>query len=183
MSSPKSSTWTRSSCSPRQAGILGGPGQANYAAANSFLDSLAAHRRERGLPGMSLAWGLWASAEGMAGDLSQVDRMRIERGGMLAMSAEEGLAMFDAAYAADEALTIAARLDSAALRTLDQGANRPAVAPGSCERDSGHPGDGGRRRVSASAWRARRSANGSASRSIWCAPRWPPCWVIPRPRR
>ena len=44
------------------AGIVGAPGQGNYAAANSFLDGLAAYRRAHGLAGLSVAWGMWEQA-------------------------------------------------------------------------------------------------------------------------
>ncbi|GHF52665.1 polyketide synthase [Streptomyces mashuensis] len=95
------------------AGVFGGAGQGNYAAANSYLDALAQHRRASGLPATSLAWGLWDEAGGMAG---QADAERLGRGGVGALSAAEGVALFDAALATDEALLVPARFDLAGLR-------------------------------------------------------------------
>lgn len=55
--------------------LAGVPGVSNYAAANSFLDALAHHRRELGLQGHSINWGAWASATGLL-DESRVDDFR-----------------------------------------------------------------------------------------------------------
>jgi acyl carrier protein len=96
------------------AGLLGAPGQANYAAANAFLDALAVHRHALGLPATSLAWGAWAGG-GMADALNDADVRRMAQAGVTALSEETGLALFDAAIGRAEALLMPARLDLAAL--------------------------------------------------------------------
>ncbi|RLV10397.1 polyketide synthase [Streptomyces griseocarneus] len=111
------------------AGVFGGAGQANYAAANAFLDALAAHRRAAGLPASSLAWGLWASeAGGMAGELDEADVSRMNRAGVAALSAAEGRELFDASARSGEALLVPLRLDLAAVRAQATAASG-AVAP------------------------------------------------------
>ncbi|HKS44583.1 MAG TPA: SDR family NAD(P)-dependent oxidoreductase, partial [Amycolatopsis sp.] len=99
------------------AGILGNPGQANYAAANAFLDELARRRRAAGLPAVSLAWGHWAQASALTRHLGETDLARHRRAGMSGLGSEEGLALFDTALHAGEAVLLAAKLDLAALRT------------------------------------------------------------------
>ncbi|OLF09969.1 hypothetical protein BU204_32340 [Actinophytocola xanthii] len=97
------------------AGTTGAAGQANYAAANAYLDALARHRRALGLPGQSLAWGGWAST-GMAAALTDADRERMARLGMPALTTEQGLALFDAAVGSEEPVVLPVRLDLAAVR-------------------------------------------------------------------
>ncbi|MBS2532153.1 SDR family NAD(P)-dependent oxidoreductase [Catenulispora sp. NF23] len=98
------------------AASFGGAGQANYAAANAFLDGLAAHRQSAGLPATALAWGLWADASAMTGHLAAGDTSRINRGGIAAMTADEGLALMDAALTRDEPLLLPALLDVQGVR-------------------------------------------------------------------
>ncbi|MGW1635171.1 beta-ketoacyl synthase N-terminal-like domain-containing protein, partial [Streptomyces anthocyanicus] len=98
------------------AGLIGNAGQANYAAGNTFLDALAQHRRALGLPAVSLAWGLWAQASTISGQLDQTDLRRLARLGLLPLSSADAMDLFDAAPATGEAVLAATRLDLGTLR-------------------------------------------------------------------
>ncbi|MDT5018305.1 MAG: mycoketide-CoA synthase, partial [Mycobacterium sp.] len=98
------------------AGVVGSAGQANYCAANTFLDALSAHRRVHGLPATSLAWGLWEQASDMTGHLADADLSRLGRDGILAMSTGDAMTLFDSAMVVGEPLLAPVRIDRAALR-------------------------------------------------------------------
>ena len=96
---------------------LGSPGQANYAAANVFLDALAAERRHRGLAGQSLLWGLWEQrGVGMTAHLGRAELMRMRRQGVQALSLQLGLELLDAAQAQPEAMLVPIHLDVGAMQ-------------------------------------------------------------------
>jgi acyl transferase domain-containing protein/acyl carrier protein len=109
------------------AATIGSPGQGNYAAANTFLDALAAHRHARGLAGIALAWGPWEQAGGMTGDLNEVDLARIGRTGMRTLSFAQGAELFDAALRIDGAFVLPAALDLPKLRGQAKREALPAV--------------------------------------------------------
>ncbi|MGW0657408.1 beta-ketoacyl synthase N-terminal-like domain-containing protein, partial [Streptomyces umbrinus] len=98
------------------AGVLGAPGQANYAAANAYLDGLARHRRGLGLSGQSLAWGMWDTPGGMAGGLDGGERERLSRMGVQSLTVEDGLALFDQGHHHDEPVLMPVALNLKALR-------------------------------------------------------------------
>ncbi|MFC4907527.1 SDR family NAD(P)-dependent oxidoreductase [Actinomadura gamaensis] len=97
------------------AATLGSPGQANYAAANAYCDALIACRRAAGLPGQSIAWGLWEQVSGMTGHLGEADLARMRRGGFAPITDEQGAALFDLACAEGGAHVVALNLDPRAL--------------------------------------------------------------------
>jgi mycoketide-CoA synthase len=112
------------------AGCFGSPGQGSYGAANSFLDALAAQRRSEGLPGVSLAWGLWEQTGAMTSDLGERDSARIESVGVLRLGSQHGLALFDAACSLGEALVAPVKLDIGALRRQAREGELPALLRG-----------------------------------------------------
>jgi acyl carrier protein len=109
------------------AGVFGNAGQGNYAAANSFLDALAQHRRSAGLPATSLAWGLWAEDGGMGGELGSADVERMARGGVLPLSSTEGLALLDASARSGEPVLVPVRLELAGLRAQAEAGMLPPL--------------------------------------------------------
>ncbi|PON18344.1 hypothetical protein C2W62_08415 [Candidatus Entotheonella serta] len=100
------------------AGVMGAPAQANYAAANTFLDALAAHRHEQGHSALSLAWGLWEpQGVGMTAHLDKGELMRMQqRQGIAPMTVEMGMGLLDATLARPEASLVPLRLDLARMQ-------------------------------------------------------------------
>ena len=92
-------------------GVLGMPGLGNYAAANTFVDALAHHRRAQSLPATSVAYGIWGG-EGMAAKLnSRTIRTHLAQFGLGPLRPEDGLELFEQAVSSGRALTVAAALD------------------------------------------------------------------------
>ncbi|AWW42211.1 type I polyketide synthase [Streptomyces cadmiisoli] len=129
-------------------GLTGTAGQANYAAANAYLDALAQHRAAQGLAATSLAWGLWDGSAGMGATLTEADIVRWARLGMTPLTPQQGLALFDEALTADEPLLAPVALDPGRLaagngpvpalyRGLVRTRPRRAAQTGSAGRGSG----------------------------------------------
>ncbi len=93
------------------AGTLGGPGQGNYAAANSAVDAVIAARREAGLPGTAIAWG--AVAGGGLADEEALRRLAVT--GIAPVSKDEAVRVVGALIQDSAAHTVVARVDWAAV--------------------------------------------------------------------
>jgi NAD(P)-dependent dehydrogenase (short-subunit alcohol dehydrogenase family)/acyl carrier protein len=98
------------------AGTLGSPGQANYAAANTYLDTLAHHRTNQGHPTTSLAWGLWAQNTGITQHLSDTDKARLNRTGITPLPTTQALHLLDTTLTHHHPNPTPAKLNTNALR-------------------------------------------------------------------
>nr|BAA76543.1 polyketide synthase [Micromonospora griseorubida] len=132
------------------AGLLGNPGQASYAAANTVLDALAHHRRANGLPATSLAWGVLGGPNGMAANLNAAHLRRLARYGIAPLDGDEARSLLDRALRTDRALLVPLRLTRVDARqdpadvpeilrplvvpvVADGGGRSPATGPNSLE--------------------------------------------------
>ncbi|WP_455678438.1 SDR family NAD(P)-dependent oxidoreductase [Streptomyces arboris] len=98
-------------------GVIGGPGQANYAAASAFLDALAGRRAAEGLPATSVAWGLWDVPDGINAQLDERDRSRFVREGFRVLVPQEALGLLDTALGTDAAALVALPVDASVMRS------------------------------------------------------------------
>nr|WSZ17403.1 SDR family NAD(P)-dependent oxidoreductase [Streptomyces canus] len=94
-------------CSPADT-LLGSPADPDRAAYGAFLDALARHRADRGLPALSLSWGPWEPTSVVDGTGEQITGVRD-------LTRAEGLAMFDAARLTGTVHCLPLALDTAAL--------------------------------------------------------------------
>jgi acyl transferase domain-containing protein/D-arabinose 1-dehydrogenase-like Zn-dependent alcohol dehydrogenase/acyl carrier protein len=109
------------------AATFGAPGQANYAAANAYLDALAHHRRRLGLAGTSIAWGLWAEPTAMTAHLSAADHRRAAQAGFHQLDTATALGHYDTALRHPAPHLIPINLSRTANRRTQQ-AGAPAGA-------------------------------------------------------
>ena len=105
------------------AGVLGNPGQSNHAAANAFLDQLAAHRRALGLPGQAMAWGAWSEI-GEAEEQRERMTQRSATSGIEWITPQQGLRAFDRLVREDAATSVVLARDWVAFGESLEG--RPA---------------------------------------------------------
>jgi acyl transferase domain-containing protein/acyl carrier protein len=115
-------------CFSSIASLLGSPGQGNYAAANAFMDGLMHHRRALGLPGLSINWGPWAQAAGMAALASERHQARWAGQGINLITPAQGLQALETLLKRNVAQAAVLRINwSSFVRQLPPGMTMPLL--------------------------------------------------------
>ncbi len=99
---------------------FGAAGQTAYAAASALLEGWAMAERRAGRPTTCVAWGPWAQI-GMAARLSDAQRLRIERAGLVALDPRVASGALGDAVAGPPVVVVAQRIAPSA---------RPEASPG-----------------------------------------------------
>lgn len=89
--------------------LVGNPGQGSYVAANTFLDALAHYRRARGLPGLSVNWGVIGQV-GMVARNAELAK-HLERMGMHSFTPQEATSILGELMVEDRAQVGAFEID------------------------------------------------------------------------
>ncbi|WP_081635440.1 type I polyketide synthase [Nocardia sp. BMG111209] len=136
------------------AGVLGSPGQSNYAGANAFLDSFARYRRRLGLPAASIAWGPWGDI-----GLASADHRRTHVGdlGLRPIPTEAGMTILDRLMVADPAHPVILGLEPAAAALLAHLPRCAELYPGAARDDRSRAGSAVAEAVAAAAPGERRA--------------------------
>jgi aryl carrier-like protein len=108
--------------------VVGNPGQANYVAANLYLESLAQYRRSLGLPALAVAWGAIKDV-GVLTRNAGVEEMLQNRTGLAAISAAEALVDLGRLMAVDATRVSVAQFNLQRLGALLPGTRTPRFRP------------------------------------------------------
>ncbi|MFR9731972.1 SDR family NAD(P)-dependent oxidoreductase [Saccharopolyspora sp. MS10] len=125
------------------AAAVGSAGQGNYAAANAFLEAVTAQRRAAGLAGTALAWGMWATEDGMRGKVGDSDIARLHRSGFRPITTTEAVTAFSAGISSDLPVVLPVPVERAQLRRLAGTGGLPALMRGLVPAGAGTGGGAG----------------------------------------